>query len=494
MSPSLALAVLAVAVDAKSPQFPPAAVLVSQAQAWVASICAQRPDHCGEARVALKGYESLLPETQACEAGPCAEARIRDLGRSLYALDRPAAALPGVPGVVGNGLLRLSALGWRRLGAGAERIRQPSATIVSSDDETNAPRDVERLCLEVPADCGRWRQSYEEARALTPEIEACRAAACAFETIDALTVRAERALSKSLGNPPGAKTETYNIFSFANVRLTKATGLLAASVDHAARRLAARPQDAGVSAGGSAGPSRAGFVSAGVGKPTLIDGRAVPPTAAGTASAPPIVDGKFSAVQNGVRLASADPLVQADARRRLGLTTTIGAPGVYAPLVYAQDSPQGCAIAAQLQILRAHGLLPSGDLKDQEKALVAEARRRGVMLEGGGTSFEFEGSLLVAHGLLVRKSPRAPWPDLEAAIRRGSVTQVSVDARFIWGYPTLPPLPHSILITGAEADRATGALIGVYINDSGSDPPRGGRFLPINDLKKAWTGAYAEVL
>ena len=124
--------------------------------------------------------------------------------------------------------------------------------------------------------------------------------------------------------------------------------------------------------------------------------------------------------------------------------------------------------------------------------MVAQAKSRGFM--DGGTPASFEGELLIENGLLVNKSTNAKFSDVEAALRRGDVAQISVDARYLWsGMPMAHPLGHAIVVTGLLVEKGTGKALGVYIDDTGTDPPGAGRFVPISVIKKAFTGAMAEV-
>ena len=203
-------------------------------------------------------------------------------------------------------------------------------------------------------------------------------------------------------------------------------------------------------------------------------------------SAPPIMTEPPSAFQLLRNASSKDPVVQTDALRRLGLTNTVGDPGRLAKLAYHQAGPATCAVASQLQVLRARGLLPDGDQQKQEKALAEEAERRGFFDEG--TPAAYSGSILVEKGMTVSKHIGAKWEQLEAAVSRGSLVEAGVDARYLWDLKSEKAFGHSILVTGAETSKLDGSLLGVYINDSGTDPAGAGRFVPIAQFRKAWEG------
>jgi hypothetical protein len=230
--------------------------------------------------------------------------------------------------------------------------------------------------------------------------------------------------------------------------------------------------------------------------PTLIDARTVPsPAVVGAAPppAPPIIAGAASGRDLLNRLSSGDPTQEADAERRLGLTRTYGQPGVYAAQAFEQEGASSCGVASQVEVLRVHGLLPSNVPPNaQEAQMVAEAKKDGFIMEG--TPPEFDGELLINHGLLVAKSAHATLADLEGVLRRGNIAQVGVDARFLWAEMDMTkPLPHSILVTGMEVNRVTGAVLGFYVNDTGSIVPGAGRFEPAAKFGRAFDGDIAEI-
>jgi hypothetical protein len=216
-------------------------------------------------------------------------------------------------------------------------------------------------------------------------------------------------------------------------------------------------------------------------RPTILDRTSVP--SPGTVPAPPILPVDVPKSLLALEAVSTDPLLKADALRRLHRTKTIGDPGRLAAFAYEQGAGNTCGIATQLEVLRARGLLPPGDPRVQEKALVAEATRDGTFSDG--VLKDYSGSLLVAHGLIISKHVQAGWPDLEAAIRRGSLVIATVDARLLWNDVAPKAEGHSILLTGAEVTLG-GELLGVYINDSGDDPFRAGRFVPIETFRPSW--------
>ena len=228
---------------------------------------------------------------------------------------------------------------------------------------------------------------------------------------------------------------------------------------------------------------------------TMLDRRLIPAPPPEHPSAPPILangSGLFQVVRD---LRSKDPLKLADARRRMGLSYTVGDPGGRAALVHSQTYTDDCAIVTQQQVLLAHGLVSNADPEGTEKKLAAEAVSRGF-INTGGTPTAYAADLLVDRRLLVDKRVGAPLSDLDAAVRRGGLIIAAVDARPLWNRTDPVSLGHSILITGAEIDKKTHETVGYYINDSGIKPPGAGRFVPVETFRKAWDGLsknYAEV-
>lgn len=225
-----------------------------------------------------------------------------------------------------------------------------------------------------------------------------------------------------------------------------------------------------------------------------IDRRPVPMAPPLNPSAPPILEAAPDFFQLFSNARSTNPLTQADALRRLGLTSTVGDPSGRAPFVHAQKGSDTCAIVAQQEVLMARGLLAGGDPIKIEAQLAAEAKSRGFYRNG--TPDAFAGDLLVDRGLIVTKQSGVPLETLDAAVRRGGMIIASVDARGLWNIIAPQTLGHAIVITGAEVGRLDGKTLGYYINDSGSLTLGAGRFVPIGQFRKAWeshTKSFAEV-
>ena len=185
---------------------------------------------------------------------------------------------------------------------------------------------------------------------------------------------------------------------------------------------------------------------------------------------------------------------RADSGRRAGLSYTVGDPKGRAALVHHQHFGDTCAVVAQQEILLAFHRLPPGDPVAQETALRQEAWDRGFY--GQGTPNAYTASILVDRGLIVVKHQNAPLAELDAAVRRGGFVLADVDARYLWNQKSPTQLGHAIVITGAEISLMDHSTVGYYINDSGTDPPGRGRFIPIEAFRPAWshhTRTFAEV-
>ncbi|MDE2511166.1 MAG: hypothetical protein KGL74_08595, partial [Elusimicrobia bacterium] len=254
--------------------------------------------------------------------------------------------------------------------------------------------------------------------------------------------------------------------------------------------------DVAVYAGGPSAKPRVAFTAKGPGAApgALLDRRTIPAPAPRDGRAPPILAVAPGPLELLANLVSDDPLKRADARRRVGMSSTVGSPSSRAALVHEQKFEDTCAVVSQQEVLMSLHLLPTGDPVKQETMLREEARKRGFYNQG--TPADFEADLLVDRGVLVAKQRGAPLSALDAAVRRGGLVIASVDARYIWNLKAARPLGHAIVVTGAEIDRWSGKTVGYYINDSGDSPPGRGRFIPVETFQKAWdhhTRIYAEV-
>lgn len=303
-----------------------------------------------------------------------------------------------------------------------------------------------------------------------------------------------------LGGDP-AKDRLRERINVSASRLASARGRLIAL--KTARGFGAPADGAGVIQGVFAKAGQATQAMAALGvrpaaapRSVSIDRRAVPTAPPAHPSAPPILKvavGPLALVNNA---RSKDPLVKADAMRRLGLTSTLGDPSGRAALLHPQEGDDTCAIVAQQQILMAHGLIPKSDPLKNERLLAQEAVARGFYIDTKGTPRAYQADLLVDRGLIVTKQAAAPIKALDAAVRRGGMVIASVDARYLWNQKGPKPMGHAVLITGAEIDRFSGETLGYYINDSGVRKNGAGRFVPIEQFKKAWnshTKSFSEV-
>lgn len=226
----------------------------------------------------------------------------------------------------------------------------------------------------------------------------------------------------------------------------------------------------------------------------MLDRRAMPLPLPSDPSAPPIIKKKLTFLDILGNTNSEDDAEMVDAKRRLNLTRTVGNPAGRAKFVHKQNAPDTCAVVAQQEILRAHGLLPQTDPIAQEAALAAEAKSRGFYRQG--THDAYTADLLVDRGLIVVKQSKASIETLDAAVRRGGMIIANVDARGLWNVKNPTVLGHAIVITGAEVGRFDDKTLGYYINDSGADPVGAGHFVPIAQFKLAWnahTRTFAEV-
>jgi len=450
----------------------------ARAQKGLAGYCLASPPNCGAMRSLVDEGLSLAGKIKACAASKCGLEAADPLvtaahgmfGR-FFPLDKLASAdTIGIFILLNNANIQGVAL-YSPLADGAV------VELAAGTDRLKRNLDLAQKNPAVPL------TAVEDAGA--PLLEKHRLAA-----------RAADRLSLFLGyaDPKNGAEARRNKVNAAAIKLS---GLRARALAlRTANELGEDKAGPGAVAAGGAGraPSSPHGLTLSATPRTLLDRRLVPPPGAGRpqAAAPPILPGKQRMAHNFFYANSKDPVKRADALRRLNRTKTVGDPGRYAPHAFSQEGDDSCAVAAQVAVLRAHGLLPTSvDPKIQERALVSEAKGLGYMKSG--TAPEYTGSLLIERGMLVDKHPRGKWPQLESALRRGGIIQASVDARALWKVSAPKPLPHSILVTGTEIAKKGGEILGVYINDSGIDPPGAGKFVPLAQFQAAWFGSFAEI-
>jgi len=441
----------------------------------VEAACLDVPASCADARAALDGALDLSRRTAACAAKPCAfeelDAAATTAESAMGAYERARdtkADMLTIFSLINDGETRLAL---KLLNDAADRLARLQGGLGPLQKgldglETGAPgADAVGLEAQVGALTGLFREA-----SLTQD------RANAF------------LLSDSKADGP-------------RVKLNEAAARLAASRSRllaleTARGLKGPPSGAdGVFAGAAAGGRAPLAAQAPAGTaPTLLDRRTIPAPAPLNGKAPPILPNAPVALDLLKNLASDDPVKRADARRRAGLSYTVGDPSGRAALVHGQQYGDTCAVVSQQEVLISLHLLPTGDPNKQETQLREEARSRGFYRQG--TPDHYTADLLVDRGVLVAKRSGAPLSDLDAAARRGGLVIANVDARYLWGIAAPRVLGHAIVITGVEVDRWSGKTVGYYINDSGSDPPGHGRFVPVETFQKAWdnhTRSYAEV-
>lgn len=440
----------------------------------VEAACLDVPAACADARTALKEALDLSRRIAECEAKPCAFEKLdaaamtaeSAMGAYERARDTKADMLT-IFSLINDGetslaltLLKDAAGRLARLQGGLDPLQKGLDGL-----EKGAPgADAVGLEAQVGALTGLFREA-------------------------SLTQDRANALMLSDAKADGPR-----------VKLNEAAARLAASRSRllaleTARGLKGPPSGAdGVFAGAAGGRAPLAAPAPAGAAPTFLDRRTIPAPAPVSGKAPPILANAPGAWELLKNLDSDDPVKRADARRRVGLSSTVGDPSGRAALVHAQQYGDTCAVVSQQEVLTALHLLPTGDPNKQETQLREEARARGFYRQG--TPDHYTADLLVDRGVLVAKRSGAPLSDLDAAVRRGGLVIANVDARYLWNRSAPAVWGHAIVITGAEVDRWSGKTVGYYINDSGSDPPGHGRFVPVESFQKAWdhhTRSYAEV-
>lgn len=243
--------------------------------------------------------------------------------------------------------------------------------------------------------------------------------------------------------------------------------------------------------------------------PSLLDGPKMPVPTPGSGKVPrappPPIDpkGPSGPIDAAQRLAGMrGETAQIDAMRRLGLTRTTGDPARYAPLVHKQDK-MTCAVVCQQQMLTAAGVIENKDPKAEEVRLRDEAYKKGFFLmdisdpdnpKSLGTPWAYLGSLLTEHNMTVTKEYGGSEDDLAEAAKSGDVLLVDVDPGYLWDMKEHRGGSHSVLITGAEISKRSGKVLGYYINDSATDPPGAGKFIPAGRFHQAWKESVRSIV
>lgn len=180
--------------------------------------------------------------------------------------------------------------------------------------------------------------------------------------------------------------------------------------------------------------------------------------------------------------------------RAQGKTDMAGDPVGRARYVYSQEGGT-CGIASQGQIIAASKKLPPDPRKMRglEDVLFDRAVAQKCFpnmnpltgtRHGGSTPTHCMSRLLEEEGFLVRRYFGATNQELAGVLRKGKMVVLSLNSQLLWG--TGSGVWHAVVSTGAEFERGTGKLLGVYINDTGYDPPTGGRFVNAIQFWEAW--------
>jgi hypothetical protein len=178
--------------------------------------------------------------------------------------------------------------------------------------------------------------------------------------------------------------------------------------------------------------------------------------------------------------------------RASGQSTTIGDPYGKTHLIVRQKGPS-CAVGAQYEAMRAR------EQQVNIAALAREGRDKGYYADyplvngerDGGTTDANLNSLLIDHGVKSSVVHDGTPQQLDQSIRRSGDAIVTMVTKKFWNDPAQPDSSrHAVYVTGEEVDRS-GKVLGFYVNDTGTS--EAGRFVPIDDFKRAWTGTYVSI-
>lgn len=190
-----------------------------------------------------------------------------------------------------------------------------------------------------------------------------------------------------------------------------------------------------------------------------------------------------------------DETIRVEKLRARGKTETTGNPSARARFVYSQEGGT-CGIASQGQIIATSKGYPADPVKMRkledvlyDRALAQKCFPQkspfGGARGGGSTPTHCMSRLLEEEGILVKRYYGASDQELMRVLRKGKMVIISLNSFLLWNQGT-EGIWHAVVATGAEFERPGGALLGVYINDTGFDPPTGGRFVNATQFWEAW--------
>jgi hypothetical protein len=186
-----------------------------------------------------------------------------------------------------------------------------------------------------------------------------------------------------------------------------------------------------------------------------------------------------------------------------GKTTTVGDPVGRASLVFGQTGGT-CAIASQVEVVA--GSMKTPPTKEQLKGMEDDYYKRasesywfgGDALDSNrraiaGTPVEYVGNLLT---MPAKKHFQAGPDELDQTVSTGKMVIVGTDAGKLWNDHRLDGAGHAVVITGAELDNSVkpAKVLGYYINDTGTLPPNGGRFVTAQQFRSAYSRFFIEPL
>lgn len=185
-----------------------------------------------------------------------------------------------------------------------------------------------------------------------------------------------------------------------------------------------------------------------------------------------------------------------------GKTSTLGDPGGRAKYTFHQTGGT-CALATQAEMFaEAHGIEPTEkNMRAIENEFFERASRTSQFAgnaadpkqrtSGAGTQAEYMGNMLDTP---VEKHYLATSAELFKAVSKGKMILVTTNTGKLWNDDNYKNGGHVVAITGAEVDKS-GALLGYYINDTGTNEPA--RFVTAKQFLPAWEshgGVFVEPL
>jgi hypothetical protein len=146
-----------------------------------------------------------------------------------------------------------------------------------------------------------------------------------------------------------------------------------------------------------------------------------------------------------------------------------------------------CGLVSCEDILRQFGLNVTEN--DVVRYAIENGRcyTEGEPAQNGGTTPIDQAAILTDHGVPAHVEVNSSVEQLADYVEQGRGIIIEVNAGVLWNDPNYygnGEMNHAIVVTGVDRDPSTGAVLGVYINDSGNG--NSGQRIEVDQLRQMW--------